>query len=402
VAIEVTFGPEDAVRVALDTVDMAFGDLPGEEDIAREAKLMPNDRILAAFDGDYAVGAAASYPFELTIPGGQLRAAGVTWVGVLPSHRRRGVLTAMMRSQIEDVRERGEPLAILWASEAAIYGRFGYGLAAPTLYLDAERARFRLRDDPGPKGAVRLVDRDEAARLFPAVYETIRAATPGMLTRTKSWWTESRLADPEAWRRGAGPKFYAAVELDGAPAGYAVYRIKSEWDHGIPRGEVRVAEAFATSATAARDLWRFLFGIDLIAKVTMFAFDPGSPLFLMVSDARSLQLRLADGLWLRLVDVERALRARSYADGEPVVLEVHDELCRWNNGRYRVGPDTGRTRQDADLELDVADLAAAYLGGFDFHRLADADRVREVKPGALERASALFRTARPPYCPEVF
>lgn len=401
-AIEVSFGPEDGVRLALDTVDMAFGDLPGEEDFARERKLMPNDRILAAYEGDYAVGAAASYPFHLTIPGGQLPAAGVTWVGVLPSHRRRGVMTAMMRRQIEDVRERDEPLAILWASEAAIYGRFGYGLAAPTLVLDAERGRFRLRDDPGPVGTVRLVDRDEAARLFPPIYEAVRQTTPGTLSRTKSWWTESKLADPEAWRRGAGPKFYVVVELDGAPAAYATYRIKSEWDHGIPRGEVRVTEAFATSPAATRDLWRFVFGIDLVAKVNMFAFDPGSPLFLMVSDPRSLQLRLADGLWLRLVDVEAALRARSYADGEPVVIDVRDELCRWNKGRYRVGDDSGRTRQSADIELDVADLGATYLGALDFHRLADADRVRELKPGGLERASVLFRTTRPPYCPEVF
>jgi predicted acetyltransferase len=402
VAIEVTCGPPDGIRIALETVEQAFGDLPGDEDLAREAKLMPSDRVLAAFDEDYAVGAAASYPFQLTIPGGTLPAAGVTWVGVLPSHRRRGVMSAMMRAQIEDVHERGEPLAILWASEAAIYGRFGYGLAAPTLYLDAERARFRLRDDPGPVASVRLVDRDEAARLFPPVYERVRASTPGTLSRTKTWWTESKLADPEGWRRGSGPKFYAVVEVDGTPEGYAVYRIKSEWDHGIPRGEVRIVEVFTSSAAAARDAWRFLFGIDLVAKVNMFAFDPGSPLFLMVSDPRSLQLRLADGLWLRIVDVEAALRARSYTDAEPVVIDVRDELCPWNEGRYRVGGDVGRTRGSADLELSVADLASAYLGAFDFHRLAVADRVRELKPGALERASLLFRTSRPPYCPEVF
>jgi predicted acetyltransferase len=402
VAIEVSVGPPDGVRMALDTVEQAFGELGSEEDFAREHKLMPNDRTLVAFDGDYAVGAAASYPFKLTIPGGELAAAGVTWVGVLPSHRRRGVLSEMMRRQIDDVHERGEPLAILWASEAAIYGRFGYGSAAPVQYLEAERARFRLRDDPGPVGSVRLIDRDEAARLFPPLYEAIRASTPGTLSRTKTWWRENKLADPEGWRRGAGPKFYAVVETDGAPTAYATYRIKSEWDQGIPRNQTRVVEAFATSAAAARDLWRFLFGIDLVAKVVMYGFDPGSPLFLMVADPRSLQLRVMDGLWLRLVDVEAALCARSYADGEEVVIDVHDELCPRNKGRYRVGDEVGRTRAAADLELGVADLAAAYLGAFDFRQLAAADRVRELKPGALERASLLFRTSRPPYCPEVF
>jgi predicted acetyltransferase len=402
VAIEVSFGPLDGVRLALETVDQAFGDLPGEEDFARERKLMPNDRVLVAFDGDYAVACAAAYPFRLTIPGGQLPAAGVTWVGVLPSHRRRGVLSEMMRRQIEDVHDRGEPLAILWASEAAIYGRFGYGIAAPVHSLEAERARFRLRDDPGPEGSVRLVDSDEAARLFPPIYEAVRASIPGTLSRTKMWWSENKLADPEGWRRGAGPKFYALVEADGAPTAYATYRIKGEWEQGIPRNQVRVVEAFATSKGAERDLWRFLFGIDLVAKVVMYGFDASSPLFLMVADPRSLQLRVMDGLWLRLVDVEAALRARSYADGEPVVIAVRDELCPWNQGRYRVGEDVSRTRSNADLELDVADLAAAYLGAFDFHRLAAADRVRELNPGALERASLLFRTPRRPYCPEVF
>src|SRR5262249_35248320 len=134
----------------------------------------------------------------------------------------------------------------------------------------------------------------------------------------------------------------------------------------------------------------------------MFGCHPGSPLFLMVSDPRSLQLRVADGLWLRLVDVETALRARSYTDGGPVVFDVRDELCPWNEGRYRVGDDVGRTRRAADLEPDVADPARAYLGAFDFDDLAAADGVRELKPGALERASLLFRTRRPPYCPEVF
>src|SRR5262249_38033460 len=224
------------------------------------------------------------------------------------------------------------------------YGRFGYGVAAPVHFLEAERARFRLRDDPGPVADVRLIDRDEAARLFPPIYETVRRSTPGTLSRTKAWWTESRLADPESWRRGAGPKFYAVVEIDGNPVGYAIYRIKSEWTQGIPRNELRVAEAFATSPGAERDLWRFLFGIDLVAKVVMFGFDPGSPLFLMVSDPRSLQLRVAAGLWLRLVDVETALRARSYTDGGPVVFDVRDELCPWNEGRYRIGDDVGRTR----------------------------------------------------------
>jgi predicted acetyltransferase len=223
-----------------------------------------------------------------------------------------------------------------------------------------------------------------------------------MFARSETWWEQNILVDPEHWRHGAGPKFYAALELDGEVAGYAIYRFKEEWDEGMPRGELRVLEATAASSMATRELWRFLFGIDLVAKVQHWLHDPATPLFLMVTDPRSLHLRLSDALWLRLVEVETALGGRTYAAEGSVVLDVRDELCPWNAGRWRVGEAVERTDDDADLELDVADLACAYLGAFDFHRLAAAGRVRARRTGALERASALFRTARAPYCPEVF
>jgi predicted acetyltransferase len=224
-----------------------------------------------------------------------------------------------------------------------------------------------------------------------------------MLTRTQDVWDVYRLADEKFMRHGAGPKFYALYERDGRPEGYATYRIKSNWENGVPQSELRVLEAIATAPLAIRELWRFLFGIDLISTVSSFLFDPASPLFLLVVDPRRLEPKLSDGLWLRLVDVEAALGARSYAEGDPVVLDVTDELCPWNEGRYRVGGGAAeRTDEPAELRLDVADLASAYLGAFDFERLADALRVEELQPRALARASVLFRTPRPPFCPEVF
>jgi predicted acetyltransferase len=392
----------DEVRASLHLIHAAFGEQTKDDDYEREESRMPPDRVLNALDGSAPVGVAASYPFELTVPGGSLRAGGVTWVGVLPSHRRRGIMAQLMQQQLSDLHERGEPLAILWASESAIYGRFGYGMAAPMLTLDAERARFAFRDDPGAVGSVRMVERDEAAKLFPPLHDERYRVTPGMFARDETWWSGSQLADPERWRRGAGPKFYALVELDGEPAAYAIYRTKQNWDDGIPRGEVRVVDACATTTTATRELWRFLFGIDLMARVQQFMFDPNSELALMVTDPRSLQLKLGDGLWLRLVDVEEALRARSYAEAESLIVEVRDELCRWNAGRFRIGTTVERTNAEAELELDAADLACAYLGAFDFHRLARAGRCRELRAGALARASALFRSERIPYCPEEF
>ncbi len=401
-AVEIRQPGEDELRAAMEAAESAFGSEVEDEDWEREQKILPASRALAAFDGGRPIGLAAAYAFDLAIPGGQLPCAGVTWVGVLPSHRRRGILRDFMRRQLEDIHGWGEPIAALWASESAIYGRFGYGPAAPGLRAKSERSHFSLRDDNGPEAAVRLVDAEEAYRLFPPVYDRVQAVRSGMLSRSETWWKELRLADPKSWRRGASQKFYAAVEVEGEIEGYTMYRVKGEWEEGFPRGEVRVTEAFAVSPRAERELWRFLHGIDLTVKVDVYSIDPASPLLLNVRDVRALGLRLADALWLRLVDLDAALRARSYKPGTSVVLEVTDELCPWNAGRYRVGDSVGRTEDAADLALDTADLAAAYLGAFDFHRLVHAGRAEERREGAAEAATLLFRTDLPPFCPEVF
>lgn len=400
-AIEIRPPAEDEVRAAMTAAEVAFGSgIVEDDDWERESKALPAARALVAYDGDKPVALAGAYAFDLTIPGGALPCAGVTWVGVMPTHRRRGILRDLMRRQLEDVHAWQEPIAALWASESSIYGRFGYGQAASAVEARSDRARFALREQP--RGSVRLVDGDEAFALFPPVYERVRAQRSGMLSRDERWWKEHRLADPERWRRGASVKFYAVVEIDGSVEGYAYYRVKDDWEDGFAKGEVRVIEAFAASAEAEKALWSFLHGIDLVARVRIYHFDPASPLPLLVRDPRALNRRVGDGLWLRLVDLEAALRARSYKPGEPVVLDVTDELCPWNAGRYRVGGDAGRTEDTADLALDVADLASAYLGGHDFHALVRAGLADERVEGAAEAATLLFRTDLPPFCPEVF
>src|SRR5947208_3341669 len=210
-----------------------FGDEPNDDELERHRKMLVRERFYAAYDGDVPVGTAADFPFRLTVPGGELAAGGVTCVAVLPSHRRQGVLTELMRRELDDLHERGDPLAVLWASEAAIYGRFGYGMAAPHFDIDL----------------------------------TVRV--------------DSRL-------------------------------------------------------------------------------DPASPLFLMVVDARSLQLRASEGLWLRLVDVGAALEGRSYASDDEVVVELSDAICPWNAGRWRLGRDAARTAEPSALQLDVSGPACAY------------------------------------------
>jgi predicted acetyltransferase len=402
VTIEIRNPAEDEWRAAMLMTSSVFGDEPNDDALERNRKTLVRERFWVAYDDDVPVGTAADFPFALTVPGGgEVPTGGVTWVAVLPSHRRQGVLTQLMRRELDDIHERGEPLAILWASEAAIYGRFGYGLAAPHFEMDGDRSRFALRDDPGPQGKVRMLPLEDAVDPVMHVYERVRPTVPGFLARSRDWWTSYRLADQEQWRQGASPKYVAVLELDGEPAAYAIYRIKSAWEAGFPKSTVRVVEALAASTAAERELWRFLFGIDLAVRVDS-RLDPASPLFLMAVDARSLNLRAWEGLWLRIVDVEGALKARSFATDDELILEVRDEFCPWNAGRWAVGREIGRTDADADLELDVADLASTYLGAFSFSRLAAAERVRVLEDGALERADALFRTPRPPYCPEDF
>jgi predicted acetyltransferase len=352
-------------------------------------------------DGELKVATAGAYSFTLSIPGGELPAAGVTMVGVLPSHRRRGILTQMMREQIDDVQGRDEPLAILWASEASIYGRFGYGLATKAAKISIDRDRASFRDDPGPVGGTRLISLQEGADVLPDVYERVRVRTPGMVVRDRTWWEASTLADPEHARRGGGPLFCAVFELDDAPEAYALYRIKGDWDEGVPKSTLVIRETMATSPRALLEIWRFLFGVDLIARVETWGVTPDHPLFLMVTEPRRLRMTLGDALWLRLVDLEASLATRSYADAEPVVLDVRDSFCPWNEGAWRV-PAVERTEADPDLRLDAADLGSAYLGGISFAELSRAGRLEELRDGGVERADSLFRTSVTPWCPEVF
>src|SRR5712692_1325001 len=356
--IQIRNPSEDELRAAMQAGGAAFGEEQREGEFERHSQMLPRDRWFVAYDGDEPVGTTTSHPFLLTVPGGELAAGGVTWVGVLPSHRRRGILRDMMKRQLEDLRDRGEPLAILYASEPLIYGRFGYGVAAPAVSMDGECARFSYRDDPGPTGAVRILDAEEALHVLPAVHDAVRREVPGFVARDTNGWKLARLADPEHWRRGAGPKFSAVLEFAGEPVGYAIYRIKHDWQDGYSQSQVRVVEAIAASPAATRELYRFIYGIDLVVRVHQERYDPGSPLFLMVNDPRSLRLKVSEGLWLRLVDLEAALAGRTYAGDDEIVLDVSDSFCPWNAGRWRVGKTVGRADDEADLELDTADLAS--------------------------------------------
>jgi predicted acetyltransferase len=382
---------------------------PHDQDRELLATVFEPERSLAAFDDGQIVATAGIYTRDMTVPGGPRPVAGVTVVSVLPTHRRRGLLTTMMRRQLTGLHEeQREPVAALWASEGGIYGRFGYGVAARQLAWSGSKTKLRVR--PGiPLGTGRVVlARPEQARPHEeAVYEALRPTSVGFLARPGAWG--ERIADdPERNRRGASAKRHALhAEQDGSVTGFAVYRTREGGGPGRSESTVEVGDVLATTPTAYASLWAFLAGIDLAPMLTRNRAPLDDPLQHIVADVRALDMSVYDALWVRLADVGRALAARTYSTPVDVVLEVVDEFCPWNAGRWRLSADGSgavceRTQDPADLALSSTELGAVYLGGPTLVALAGAGLVTEMRPGALAAASRAFAGERMPWCPEVF
>ncbi|MGH3060761.1 MAG: GNAT family N-acetyltransferase [Gaiellaceae bacterium] len=400
--MEVRVAEGDEVLRALAPISHYFGSAgtPPAEHMQAVTRVLPEGHMLAAVDGDAIVGGAGAFRFDLTIPGGPLPVAGVTVVGVLPTHRRRGVLRELMRTQLDAVHQRGEPVAILWASEAGIYPRFGYGLASLSGDIEIHRAHSAYARPLEWSGQARLVPLDEALEPVQDVYDRVAGEIPGMLSRTRDWWQARLLADPEWRRSGRGEKACTVLELDGRPEAYALYRVNYGFEGNLSTGVTEVAEAVGASPAATAAIWRFLLDVDWMERVTAELLPLDHPLLLLVAEANRLRFRVGDGLWVRLVDVGAALAARSYDGDGDVVVAVGDPFCPWNDARFSL--DGSKTTAPADLRLDVDALGSAYLGGFTVGQLARAGRVEELTPGAVERADALFRTGRAPWTPEIF
>lgn len=381
--------------------------MPTDEEIRAGREILELDRTLGFFDGPSMVSTAGIFSYEMTVPGGEvLPCGGVTRVTVLSTHRRQGLLRAMMRRQLDDMHARGEPLAALYASEAPIYGRFGYGLASYQADLEINRARATFNRPLSAAGNVALVDVPTAVRGFAQVWDDARRHQPGMLALDERWW-RYQLADLETARRGSSPHYRAIYETDAGAQGFALYRIKMDWDAAGPKGTLSIELLMASTADAYAAVWRHVLDVDLIAMVTAGRRSMEEPLRFLLVDSRQPRTTLEDGLWLRLVDVQRALAARRYAVDDRIVLRVRDEFCSWNEGTYEVdgGPkaaDCERCDTNPDLEINVADLAAVYLGGNRFRVWHEAGRVTEFRPGAIARADAMFATDRAPWCPSFF
>lgn len=392
----------------LDTDSHAFGWTMPADLLDQERELIEPGRSIGAFDGGRPVGIATAFSFDLAVPGSVLPAAGVSAVGVLPTHRRRGVLSALMAHQLHQVYDGGrEPLAVLWASEPQIYGRFGYGLASRAYSLDVPRSPRALRPDApvDDRLRLRLVPGDDW-KLTADVYDRVLGERPGMLVRDERWWRRA-VRDLPSLREGRSELRCVVAEDDDRIRGYARYTTKPDWSPGRPQGTVHVREVIGVDAAARATLYRYLFDLDLMATTELWNVPVDDPLLQWLDNVRIAQPRWLDALYVRLVDVAKALAARSYAADLDTVLELTDPLCSWNGGRWRLragaqGVACERTERPGDLALSVTDLGAAYLGGTSLDELARAGRVEQRSAGAVAAASAAFTASPAPWCPMIF
>jgi predicted acetyltransferase len=392
---------QDEYGRAIGAIGQYFNPPPTEEFFDRWVKILPHERMHAAFEDGQIVGGAGAFPFELSVPGGSLPCAGVTAVGVHPTHRRRGVLRSMMDAQLRDVHERGEPIAALWASEETIYGRFGYGIASWAGELNVPHEWDAFVDASDPAGTIRFVTPEESRELFPAIYEAVRRERPGMMSRNQVWWEDRHLRQEE--RESDAPRRFVVLEAGGEPQAYAIYRTHFSFDGGSASSRLVVREALGATPQATAAIWRFLLDVDWMGSVEVYLAPPDHPLFLLLATPRRMRYRMGDGLWVRVVDVPAALSGRTYGESGPLVLEVRDAVCDWNDGRWKLeGGTCERTDADPDLALDVSALGSAYLGAVPFRQLREAGRVEEARTGAIERADALFAWRPLPWCLEIF
>ncbi|HEX4493224.1 MAG TPA: GNAT family N-acetyltransferase [Acidimicrobiia bacterium] len=382
---------------------MAFSQppLPPDTPLGFASSELDRSRVAVA-DGEI-VASGRNYSFELTLPGGVIvPAAGVSWISVAPTFRRRGALRKMMAALDADAIEHGEAISILTASEAGIYERFGYGIATWRMNFSVARAHAALATAPLDQGRVRYVDRDDALQRFPLVYARACTQRAGMVSRPEPWWEESFAQFLPADKASF---FVVHEDRDGVDDGFLAYEVSGDFEHGTHHTTLHVVDLITTTPSARAALWDFACSVDLIETISGARFPIDEPLRFLLADSRKLRIHaLFDHLWLKILDVERALEARRYTTSDTLVLAVrHDD--RTTRVELDGGPEGATCRAttaDADLELGIATLGSIYLGGTRAELHAAAGRIVEHTPGAVARVDAMLASYPAPASPTWF
>ncbi len=381
---------------------------PSDEQYEIDKKALTPEMTMVAFDDGTIIGTSGALPFESAVPGGAIvKNAGVTIVTVSATHRRRGVLTTMMKKLLRQERDRGCPVASLWASESIIYGRFGFGIAIEHENYLIDTRQASLKHMPEIPGRIRFIDREEARKVLPVAWEAAVQVHVGVPRRDDVSWDGYILGLNEA-KDGWGKPFLVVYEEDGKPLGYARYMVKElrvfgEKNHGV----INAHDVIHSTPASHAALWNHLLNIDLYDQVSTWCSPSDDSLPWMLADPRQLERKPYDGLWYRLLDVPAALAARTYLAEGSIVFDVEDSFVPEWGGRFELsgGPDGATcvaTTKSADITLPTASLAAIYLGGAKLVDLQRAGRVEEITDGAVSLADAMFATVRAPWCPLMF
>jgi len=366
--------------------------------------LIGPDRLLAAFDGDSLVATYGTFPFEMQVPGGSVKTSGVTIITVLPTHRRQGILTEFMKRDLLAAKERGEFVASLWASEPAIYGRYGFGPAAYEIGWELAKGSSLMHDPPDITGAVRFLDETEAKRALPPIYEAALKGVPGSNNRTAQWWHTRFIADEPERRRGRSPKRIVLLERDGEGVAYAIYRTKAGGD----QSELNLVELVGIDAVAEKAMWQYLFGVDLNDEITAGLRPTHDPLRGWLLNPRAMKPKAVDdSIWIKLVDIPGALTARTYRASGTITFKIDDEYCPWNSGTWVLSVDENgvttcvSTEVLPEITITPAGLGSLYLGSHNALAIASAGEVTGPEE-AINKLDLLFGWHVAAWCPEIF
>ena len=396
--MEIRYITEDEILESHIAVERANGAHGNEAHLPFFSEALKDGRGVAAVEDGDIVGFAIAYPLDMSVERRMLPTTLVDGVGVLPTHRRRGILNRMMDFHLRDFHERGETLSGLGASEAIIYGRYGYGIGSMQVDFSIDRRDTAFTDEPSPQGKYRFIDKKDALRILPEVAVRASANRSGFLKGTESLW-KLYLSDNESRREGASELFHVTYEEDGQVDGYVTYRTR--------RDTLIIHELMSGSANAHAALWKFCFGVDLMARIDAPKRPVDDHLPWMLANPRRLHQSLRDDLWLRLVDVKDALSRRTYAHEGRLVFEIQDTFCPWNDGAYELegspqGATCAPTTKAPDISLSAGDLAAAYLGATTFTALSRAGRAQENTSKTFALADNMFRADLQPWWPNEF